>query len=362
MAGVSLTNISKAYGEVAVIEGLNLEIADKEFVVLVGPSGCGKTTTLRMIGGLEVVTGGTIMIGDRDVTSLRPGLRNCSMVFQNYALYPHMTVRENITYGMKVRGVDRAEMDRHVADAARILGLEPYLDRRPKHLSGGQRQRVAIGRAIVRDPDVFLFDEPLSNLDAKLRIEMRTEIKNLHRRLEATMVYVTHDQVEAMTMADRVVVMNQGVIEQAAEPITLYEQPANMFVAAFIGAPSMNFLKATVSRGDGGLAVVLSDGTRLPVPQRRWERYGGLVDRPVILGLRPEHMADGEAGPAVLSLMPTAIEPLGPHTLVVGHTAAGEPITAQVDAHSDAAPERGMSITCTMDKMHLFDPDTGQAH
>ena len=362
MAGVSLTNISKAYGDVTVIDGLDLSIEDKEFVVLVGPSGCGKTTTLRMIGGLEVVTGGTVMIGDRDGTTLRPGLRNCSMVFQNYALYPHMSVRDNITYGMKVRGVDRAEMDRHVADAARILGLEPYLDRRPKHLSGGQRQRVAIGRAIVRNPDVFLFDEPLSNLDAKLRIEMRTEIKNLHRRLEATMVYVTHDQVEAMTMADRVVVMNQGVIEQAAEPITLYETPANMFVAAFIGAPSMNFLKATVAGGEGGLAVVLSDGTRLPIPAGRHARFGKLDGRPVVFGIRPEHMADGAQGLAVMQAMPTAIEPLGPHTLVVGHASSGEPLTAQVDAHTAAAPDRAMPITCMMEKMHLFDPDTGQAH
>ncbi|SIO67386.1 ABC transporter [Bradyrhizobium erythrophlei] len=234
MAYVEIENVSKAYGPYKIIEGLDLNVADEEFVVLVGPSGCGKTTTLRMIAGLESVTGGTIRIGDRDVTQLRPGLRNCAMVFQNYALYPHMTVSENIGYGMKVRGEARATIEKAVKDVAKILDLEQYIDRRPKQLSGGQRQRVAIGRAIVRSPDVFLFDEPLSNLDAKLRIEMRTEIKALHRRLAKTIVYVTHDQVEAMTMADRVVVMNRGRIEQAADPITIYEKPRNLFVAGFI--------------------------------------------------------------------------------------------------------------------------------
>ncbi len=242
MAHVEIENVSKAYGPYKIIEGLDLNVADEEFVVLVGPSGCGKTTTLRMIAGLEAVTSGNIRIGNRDVTQLRPGLRNCAMVFQNYALYPHMTVGENIGYGMKMRGESRAGIAKAVQDVARVLDLEPYLDRRPKQLSGGQRQRVAIGRAIVRSPDVFLFDEPLSNLDAKLRIEMRTEIKALHRRLAKTIVYVTHDQVEAMTMADRVVVMNCGRIEQAADPITIYEKPSNLFVAGFMGAPSMNFI------------------------------------------------------------------------------------------------------------------------
>ncbi|MEC8283749.1 MAG: ATP-binding cassette domain-containing protein, partial [SAR324 cluster bacterium] len=231
MAQVRLASITKKFGETTVIPKLDLDIADREFVVLVGPSGCGKTTTLRMIAGLEEASGGNIFVGERDVTNLRPGLRNCSMVFQNYALYPHMSVRDNIAYGLKVRKTPKHEVDRLVNEAARILELDSMLDRRPKNLSGGQRQRVAIGRAIVREPDVFLFDEPLSNLDAKLRIEMRTEIKNLHQRLKATMVYVTHDQVEAMTLADRVVVMRNGIIEQVADPITLYEKPANTFVA-----------------------------------------------------------------------------------------------------------------------------------
>ncbi len=360
MARVTLTDVVKKFDDLTVIPELNLEVQDKEFVVLVGPSGCGKTTTLRMIAGLEAATGGVIAIGDRDVTHLRPGLRNCSMVFQNYALYPHMTVRDNIGYGMKVRGVDRSEIDRQISNAARILGLDEYLDRRPKQLSGGQRQRVAIGRAIVRDPDVFLFDEPLSNLDAKLRIEMRTEIKNLHRRLQNTVVYVTHDQVEAMTMADRVVVMNRGVIEQMADPITLYEQPANAFVAAFIGAPSMNFLPARVDSAGEGLAVVLGDGTSLPIPAERLDRYGPAKSRPVTLGLRPEHMEGGATGPAVFTLAVGAIEPLGPHTLLIGKL-AGDRMTAQVDAHFPCKPDQDKKITVDMSKMHLFDPESGKA-
>ncbi|MGP1397093.1 MAG: ABC transporter ATP-binding protein [Inquilinaceae bacterium] len=361
MARVSLTNIIKKFGEVTVIPDLNLEIEDKEFVVLVGPSGCGKTTTLRMIAGLETATEGTIRIGERDVTQLRPGLRNCSMVFQNYALYPHMSVRDNIGYGMKVRGMDKDERDRRIADAARILGLEPYLDRRPKHLSGGQRQRVAIGRAIVRDPEVFLFDEPLSNLDAKLRIEMRTEIKSLHRRLQNTVVYVTHDQVEAMTLADRVVVMKDGVIEQMARPIELYERPANTFVASFIGAPSMNFLPARLIGDGAGAALKFDAGPTLPLPPDRAEAYARHRDRPVILGLRPEHMEGGSAGPAVLTMTPRAVEPLGAHTLLIGEMAGVADLTAQVDAHYPAEPDEPTPVTCDLSKMHLFDRESGRA-
>ena len=360
MARVELRGVSKAFDEVTVIPALDLEIADTEFVVLVGPSGCGKTTTLRMIAGLEGASGGIITIGGREVTDLRPGLRNCAMVFQNYALYPHMTVADNIGYGMKVRGMSKPEIATRIGEAARILGLEPYLDRRPKQLSGGQRQRVAIGRAIVRQPDVFLFDEPLSNLDAKLRIEMRTEIKNLHRRRNSTMVYVPHDQVEAMTMADRVVVMNEGRIEQAADPITLYENPANTFVAAFIGAPSMNFVPATVVGSDAGLALRLNDGSELAIPRDRWERYGAAKDRPVTFGLRPEHNSGGGAGEAVITLTTRAIEPLGPHTLIIGE-AAGHGYTAQVDSHFPAAPDAQVSISLDMTNMHLFDPDSGRA-
>jgi len=345
MARVELQGVTKRFGETTVIPGLDLAIEDRQLVVLVGPSGCGKTTTLRMVAGLEAASGGAIWIGAREVTGLRPGQRNCAMVFQNYALYPHMTVRENITYGLRVRRVPAAEIERLVAEAARILGLEPLLERRPRQLSGGQQQRVAIGRAIVRQPDVFLFDEPLSNLDAKLRIEMRTEIKRLHRRLENTVVYVTHDQVEAMTLADRVVVMNQGEIAQAAPPIELYERPANTFVATFIGAPSMNFLPAEVGAADGGLGLRLADDTLLPLPPEQARRFDNVRGRRVTFGIRPEHMAGGAAGEAVITFAPQAIEPLGPHTLLIGQL-AGAPLVAQVDAHFPAEPDRPCAITC----------------
>ncbi len=360
MARVTLTNILKKFDESTIIPDLSLAIEDREFVVLVGPSGCGKTTTLRMIAGLEAASGGTIRIGDREVTNVRPGQRNCAMVFQNYALYPHMTVRENIGYGMKVRRTSKEEIGQRTEEAAKILGIEDYLERRPKQLSGGQRQRVAIGRAIVRDPDVFLFDEPLSNLDAKLRIEMRTEIKNLHRRLRSTVVYVTHDQVEAMTLADRVAVMNKGVIEQLASPITLYEEPANTFVAAFIGAPSMNFLSARVVGANGTLNLQLEDETLLPIPADRHNRYAAAKDRTVTFGLRPEHMSGGSAGPAVATVTPHTIEPLGPHTLTVGEL-SGKRVTAQVDPHYACAVEEPTQITCDMGEMHLFDTETGRA-
>ena len=361
MARVRLSEVAKAFGDITVISGLNLEIDDKEFVVLVGPSGCGKTTTLRMIAGLEQASRGAITIGDRDVTRLRPGLRNCAMVFQNYALYPHKTVRENIIYGLKVRKTNPLEIERLLSEAVRILGLEDYLERRPKHLSGGQRQRVAIGRAIVRHPDVFLFDEPLSNLDAKLRIEMRAEIKSLHRRLQNTMIYVTHDQVEAMTLADRIVVMNQGVIEQIAKPLELYEHPANTFVASFIGAPSMNFLPARVSTRGGGLTVKLNDATELPIPADLQERFRALSGQSVTFGIRPEHMHAGTQGEAVVKFLPQVIEPLGPHTLVLGQT-AGARLTPQIDAHYPVQPDEPCPISIDMQRMHLFDVDSGKAY
>ena len=350
MATVTLDRIAKSYGATPVIENLNLRIADREFVVLVGPSGCGKTTTLRMIAGLESVTAGTIRIGERDVTQARPGLRNCAMVFQSYALYPHMTVAENIGYGMKVRRVPKAEREAAVLNAAQILGLEPLLDRKPRALSGGQRQRVAIGRAIVRDPDVFLFDEPLSNLDAKLRIEMRAEIKALHRRLKRTIVYVTHDQVEAMTLADRVVIMNGGRIEQAADPITLYERPANRFVAGFIGAPSMNFLPAEVVGG----ALRLAGGATFPLPR------ADLRDGSITLGIRPENTAEALPGAPFATLTVRTVEPLGPHTLALGEI-AGAPVTVQLEAHARPEPGATVAVAFDMNKMHAFDAETGAA-
>ncbi|MEM9224137.1 MAG: sn-glycerol-3-phosphate ABC transporter ATP-binding protein UgpC [Pseudomonadota bacterium] len=363
MAEVTLTNIAKAYGNLNVIENLNLAIADKEFVVLVGPSGCGKTTTLRMIAGLETVSSGQVMIGERDVTYLRPGSRDCAMVFQNYALYPHMSVADNIAYGMKVRGVPKGERDAAIGNAARILGLDAYLDRRPKQLSGGQRQRVAIARAIVRDPKVFLFDEPLSNLDAKLRIETRAEIKALHRRLETTIVYVTHDQVEAMTLADRVVVMHDGRIEQAADPITLYDRPANTFVATFIGAPSMNLLPVTVDRQNGDARLRLETGETLtPLPEQA--NHLGADGETLILGIRPENLTDERtlvagAAPAderwsSATMTVETVEPLGPHTLALG--AVGEKgVTAQIDAHRHVAIGDQVSLQFDMARIHMFD-------
>ena len=360
MAKVELRQVTKSFGETEVIPTLDLMIEDKEFVVLVGPSGCGKTTTLRMIAGLEDATGGTILIGDRDVTTLRSGLRNCAMVFQNYALYPHMTVRENMTYGLKVRKTPPEKIEELVTEATRVLGLGDYLERRPRQLSGGQQQRVAIGRAIVREPDVFLFDEPLSNLDAKLRVEMRTEIKRLHRRLQNTVVYVTHDQVEAMTLADRVVVMNKGRIEQVASPIELYERPANTFVAAFIGAPAMNFLPAEVVATDGKPGLKLVDGTQLPLDDGQATRFSQEVGRKLTFGIRPEHIEGGSEGRAVITFAPQAIEPLGPHTLLIG-TLNDAPFTAQVDAHFPAEPETSCQVSCDMSKAHLFDLETGAA-
>ena len=354
MARVALERVEKRFGDVTVIPSLDLDVADGEFVVLVGPSGCGKTTSLRMIAGLETTSAGRIRIGERDVTELRPGVRNCAMVFQNYALYPHMTVRQNIGYGMKVRGVPEAERERAIVEAARVLGLQALLERRPKQLSGGQRQRVAIGRAIVRQPDVFLFDEPLSNLDAKLRIEMRSEIKQLHRRLQNTVVYVTHDQVEAMTLADRVVVMHQGRIEQAAPPLELYERPVNTFVAAFIGAPSMNFVPGKVAAD--GSAVELDGGARVPLAGGRLGNQGG---RPVTLGIRPEHVLPGD-GHDALTLQVREIEPLGPHQLAIGEL-AGARFVAQLPPHHPLAIDAPCPIVADPARVHLFDPASGHA-
>ncbi|APG94617.1 ABC transporter ATP-binding protein [Sinorhizobium americanum] len=360
MSQVRLEQVTKSFGSVTVIPPLDLSIADREFVVLVGPSGCGKTTTLRMIAGLETASSGTIRIGKRDVTDIRPGLRNCSMVFQNYALYPHMTVAENIGYGMKVRGTSKSDIEKSVAEAARILNLGAYLNRKPSALSGGQRQRVAIGRAIVRQPDVFLFDEPLSNLDAKLRIEMRTEIKLLHRRLQTTAVYVTHDQVEAMTMADRVVVMNQGRIEQAADPITLYEAPANLFVAAFIGAPSMNFIDGIVERGEAGLSFRAPGEVAFPLPENLAAKLGSHIDEAVVLGIRPEHTIATAADLPKIKLHVRDIEPLGPHTLVIGRVGSAS-FTAQVHAAARIAPDDLIEVPIDMAKVHFFLKNTGEA-
>src|SRR4051812_14936535 len=285
MSSVQIRDVRKSFGNFEVLHGVSIPIEDGAFVVLVGPSGCGKSTLLRMLAGLENITSGTISIGDRVVNNVPPRDRDIAMVFQNYALYPHMTVRDNMGFSLKLRGADKAQIDQRVKQAADILGLNDYLARYPRQLSGGQRQRVAMGRAIVRDPQVFLFDEPLSNLDAKLRVQMRTEIKALHQRLKTTSIYVTHDQVEAMTMADRIVVMRDGIVEQIGSPLDLYDTPNNLFVAGFIGSPAMNFLPGKLARSGGAAAVEAADGTRLELP--------GKVEVPdgtqITFGIRPEH-------------------------------------------------------------------------
>jgi multiple sugar transport system ATP-binding protein len=352
MAQVSLKNIDKNFGSTSIIDDLNLEVSDGEFVVLVGASGCGKSTTLRMIAGLESTSAGQIMIGKRDVTELGPGQRNCAMVFQNYALYPHMTVAENIGFGLRLRGISKAEMEKTVKTTAETLGLTLLLDRYPKALSGGQRQRVAIGRSIVRKPDVFLFDEPLSNLDAKLRIEMRTEIKELHRRSGTTIVYVTHDQVEAMTMADRVVVMDKGKIIQASGPLELYERPVNTFVAGFIGAPSMNFLPGTVVRRKLQTSFRLADGKLLALPVSLIAQDG----EELILGLRPENISRGQSD---ISMKVRSVEPLGSHSLAIGFIGSS-PVTVELESHDKIRAGDLLPLQFDFSKSHYFSSATGQ--
>ena len=341
MADVQIKDIRKSYGAVEVIHGLNVDIADGEFVALVGPSGCGKSTLLRMIAGLEPINGGTISIGPRVVNNLPPSQRDIAMVFQTYALYPHKSVAENMGFALKVSGVDKAEIRRRVQEAAEILSLTEYLDRKPRHLSGGQRQRVAMGRAIVRDPQVFLFDEPLSNLDAKLRIQMRTEIKELHQRLKTTTVFVTHDQIEAMTLADRIVVMQKGEIEQIGTPLDLYDNPANEFVATFIGAPSMNLLSATLA-------------------DRQLRLSGHNFDGPpgsgaVKVGVRPEHLILSDAG---LPMQVKVVEPTGSETMVF-LTFEGQDVTAVFRERH--AFEAGQTVRLLPDAAHLhvFDATSG---
>jgi len=359
MAQLSLKNLVKSYETYKAVRGIDLEIKDHEFVVLVGPSGCGKSTTLRMIAGLEDVTGGEIRIGDRLINNVEPGQRDIAMVFQNYALYPHMTVYDNIAFGLRQRHMPKVEVASRVAEAARILEIEALLKRKPRMLSGGQRQRVAMGRAIVRNPQVFLFDEPLSNLDAKLRVQMRTEIKRLHQQIPTTTVYVTHDQIEAMTMADRVVVMNNGVIEQAGPPQELYNSPRSKFVAGFIGSPAMNFLPAKLVGDAEGLSVLLETGDRLPVPKSRLAGYAPYRDKAVTLGLRPEAFGNLHDKPNIADLTARVdlIEPLGAETLVylsVGSVSA----CARVPPAGQHAPGQTMTLGVDMDQMHLIDPTT----
>jgi multiple sugar transport system ATP-binding protein len=365
---VTYRNVSKAYGTAApVIEGLDLAIRDREFMVLVGPSGCGKSTALRMLAGLEDVTGGEIAIGDRVVNEVAPKDRDIAMVFQSYALYPHMTVRENLEFGLRMRRVSPEERDRLVAEASERLGLAKVIDRRPAQLSGGQRQRVALGRAIVRKPAVFLFDEPLSNLDAKLRGQMRAEIKRLQRELETTTVYVTHDQVEAMTMGSRIAVMRDGKIQQVGEPLEIYDRPRNLFVAGFIGTPPMNFVPAKIER-NGGTPALAAAGFRLPLPSTAGKNGGMPSGTAVIVGIRPESLrradpapdgagAEGKPRSGSLSATAEVVEPLGDEVIV--HARANEALlVCKLDPRD--APRAGDPITLEVDadRIHLFDAAT----
>ena len=359
MAGVSVRKVVKSYDAYKVVHGIDLDIQDEEFVVLVGPSGCGKSTTLRMIAGLEDITSGEIWIGGDLVNDVPPRDRDIAMVFQNYALYPHMTVYDNMAFGLKLRKLPREDIKTRVTEAARILDIGPLLERRPKALSGGQRQRVAMGRAIVRNPRVFLFDEPLSNLDAKLRVAMRTEIKKVHQTVRTTTVYVTHDQIEAMTLADRVVVMNQGRIEQVGPPQELYHNPATRFVAGFIGSPSMNFLPVQVF-DDGGLKVKLADGQVLPVPVARFNRYAAYKGQAMTLGLRPEHITEvregQKVGVAPFEVLIDVTEPMGMETMV-HFFVDGVPVVARIDPSIPAAPKQSLGLAADMNQMHLLDPE-----
>jgi multiple sugar transport system ATP-binding protein len=363
MADVSIRKVVKEYeGEVQAVKGIDLEIKDKEFVVLVGPSGCGKSTTLRMIAGLEDITDGEIAIDDIVVNDVPPKDRDIAMVFQNYALYPHMTVAENMSFGLRLKRFPKAEIKTRVDEAARILDITELLDRKPKALSGGQRQRVAMGRAIVRNPKVFLFDEPLSNLDAKLRVQMRMEIKRVHQRVRTTTVYVTHDQVEAMTLADRVVVMNHGRIEQVGPPNELYHNPKTRFVAGFIGSPAMNMIPARIEQAGDGLNVRIGD-LALAVPPERVARYRPLIGNANIsLGLRPEHITEVrqhmEPGVVVFGANIDVIEPMGMETLVY-FKLAGKDMCGRVNPKAGASDGAPMLLAADFNNMHIIDEVSG---
>jgi multiple sugar transport system ATP-binding protein len=362
MASVTLQDLSKRFDKVTAVNHVNLEIADKEFVVFVGPSGCGKTTTLRMVAGLEEISEGTILIGDRIVNDVPPKDRNIAMVFQNYALYPHMDVYKNMAFGLKLRRTPKPEIDRRVREAARILGIEELLDRKPRQLSGGQRQRVAVGRAIVRQPEVFLFDEPLSNLDAKLRVQMRSELIKLHYQLEATMIYVTHDQVEAMTMGDRIVIMNHGDIQQVGAPMEVYDHPVNMFVAGFIGSPAMNFFEGKLATQNSDVYCDFGKFT-VKLPKSQADLYHSHINRPVVFGIRPENISDRlESGEHQQERVPAkvnVVEPLGSEVMV--ELEAGDhTFVARLDPDTEARPMNEMAVYFNMARFHLFDAETGQ--
>ncbi len=363
MADVKLENVVKKFKEVVAVEDVNLDIKDKEFVVLVGPSGCGKTTTLRLIAGLEEITSGSIYIDGKKVNDVAPKDRDIAMVFQNYALYPHMDVYNNMAFGLKLRKFPKSEIDKRVNEAAEILGIKHLLKRKPKELSGGQRQRVAVGRAIVRKPKVFLFDEPLSNLDAKLRVQMRTELSRLHKRLEATMIYVTHDQVEAMTMGDRIVVMKDGHIQQVGAPLELYNNPVNKFVAGFIGSPAMNFIDSKIIKKDSKYYVD-AETFQVLIPEKFYDKVSEIEGKDVIFGIRPEDIRDKEFVPDedvhpeyIIKAKVEVIEPMGAENFL--YLSSGKHyFISRVDSRTSAREDAMIELALDMDKMHLFDPKT----
>jgi len=362
MAQVTLESVTKRFDSVVAVKDVNLKIEDKEFVVLVGPSGCGKSTTLRMVAGLEEISGGTIKIGDRVVNDVPPKDRDIAMVFQNYALYPHMSVYDNMAFGLKLRKFPKSEIEQRVREAAEILGIQELLQRKPRALSGGQRQRVAVGRAIVRKPQVFLFDEPLSNLDAKLRVAMRAELKKLHDRLQSTVIYVTHDQVEAMTMGDRIVIMKDGLIQQVGHPLDVYATPRNQFVAGFIGSPAMNFIPCNVAAQNGGLCFA-APGLTLPVPAAKAKALAEFQGKKVVMGIRPEDMREAspqDPAQATFEASVEVVEPIG-HEIYLNVLINGTEVVARVSPDTPVKVGQKIKLAATVDKLHAFDPQTEQA-
>ncbi|MCX5781450.1 MAG: sn-glycerol-3-phosphate ABC transporter ATP-binding protein UgpC [Elusimicrobia bacterium] len=365
MARVTIKNVWKKFGDIEVVKDFNLEVNDREFCILVGPSGCGKTTTLRMIAGLEEITDGDIFIGDERVNDLPPKNRDIAMVFQNYVLYPHMTVYDNMAFGLKLRGYSKKERDQRVKEAAEILSIGHLMERRPKQLSGGQRQRVALGRAIVRKPKVFLFDEPLSNLDAKLRVQMRAELKKLHAKLQSTIIYVTHDQTEAMTMGTKICVMKDGAIQQISGPISLYDNPTNKFVAGFIGSPPMNFVEVEIIKKDND--IFLNEGMfQLKLPKQFHEKIVSYSGQKMILGMRPEDIYDklfyalGPKDGNSYSATVEVVEPLGSEIFLNLNTGKNV-IVAKVDSHNQAKPNQVIELVVNLNKAHLFEIESGKA-
>jgi multiple sugar transport system ATP-binding protein len=364
MASVTYENVVKKFGDVVAVDDINIHVDDKEFLVLVGPSGCGKTTALRLLAGLEEISAGQIKIGDRVVNDIAPKDRDIAMVFQSYALYPHLSVFDNMAFGLKLRKLPKEEIKRRVSEAATVLGITELLDRKPRQLSGGQRQRVAVGRAIVREPKVFLFDEPLSNLDAKLRVQMRAEIGKLHQRLQTTFIYVTHDQTEAMTMATRIAVINKGKLQQLDTPQNLYDNPGNLFVAGFIGSPAMNFFPGKL-RKDGGKLIVDTGDFMVQIPAKKAAPYQGLVDKNIILGIRPENIHDPEYTPPNIDAEKVAVKvdvtELMGNEILLYLVSGKNTFVARVDPRSKLRVGQQSQVMFDMDNFHIFDGTTEQA-